>query len=270
MPSGATEFLAAVGCWRDRRLRAKRRRHGVVRRSESRQTTSPSANARAPWGRATTSDSRPAFPDDPPLWPAKSVRLAKRGFLPWPVERRTGPPAKTRLRGGETSTRDCHSGEAVSPTCATKPFARPANGPPATTPATTIGALVRERMPGSHRATKVESGLRRMAAVNRSASRPPLKNIGQSHRGRLQRSLGSVSSTFAPPGPRSPGRGWQSNDRVSAPPESYPGMDLLTKKRIVSESGKRRRSRIEHSPDKMVPKFRPMELGGSGASGRLR
>lgn len=65
MPSGATEFRAAVGCWRDRRLHCKaRRRHGGVRRSESRQTANPSANARAPWGRATTSDSRPAFPDE--------------------------------------------------------------------------------------------------------------------------------------------------------------------------------------------------------------
>ena len=57
------------------------------------------------------------------------------------------PLAKSRLRGGETSTRDCHSGEAVSPTRATRLFARPANGPPTTTLATTIGALVREPCP---------------------------------------------------------------------------------------------------------------------------
>ena len=145
MPSGATEFLAAVGCWRDRRLTAERRRQG-----ESLQTASPSANARAPRGRATTSDSRPTFPDDPPLWPPKSVRLAKGGCLAWSVKTRTGPLAKTRLRGGETSTRDCHSGEAVSPTRPTKQFARPAKGPPTTKPATTVGALVREPMPGIH------------------------------------------------------------------------------------------------------------------------
>ena len=110
--------------------------------------------------------------------------------------------------------------------------------------------------------------------MNPSASRPPLKNIGQSHHGRLQRSLGSVSFTFAqPPGPRSPGRGWNSNPvgRTVSPPRLSGIGPADQNKRIVAESGKRRRSRIDNSPGKMVPKSRPMEpagraqLAGSGS-----
>jgi hypothetical protein len=49
MPSGATEFPAAVGCWRDRRLTAKPppRRSPAKRAAPNRK---PKANARAPRG----------------------------------------------------------------------------------------------------------------------------------------------------------------------------------------------------------------------------
>lgn len=159
MPSAATEFRAAVGCWRDRRLHCKaRRRHGGVRRSESRQTASPSANARARWGRATTSDSRPAFPDESAAL-AGEVGATREAWVSCLVGRKAnGPSSEDPPSRRETSTHDCHSGEAVSPTRATGPFARPANGPPTTTPATTIGALVRERMPGSHRQPRLNRG----------------------------------------------------------------------------------------------------------------
>lgn len=202
MPSGATEFRAAVGCWRDRRLHCKaRRRHGGVRRSGSRQTASPSANARAPWGRETTSDSRPAFLDESAAL-AGEVGATREAWVSCLVGRKANAPSSEdppsrrgnldlrlpfgRSRVADSRDRAVRPARQRSPDDHTRDYDRG------------VGKGTHAGLPP---ATKVESGLRRMAEVNPSASRPPLKNIGQSHHGRLQRSLGSVSSTFAPPGP---------------------------------------------------------------------
>jgi hypothetical protein len=212
VPSGATEFLAAVGCWRYRRLTAKRRRHGGVRRSESRQTASPSANDRA-LGQGNDLQLETRLPRrSAPL--AGEVAATREAWVSSLVGRKANRPSSedSRSRIGNLDARLPFGRSRLADSRA-KQFARPANRPPEdhTRDYDQALVLVRERMPGSHPQPRLNRVLRRMAAVNQSAARPPMKNIGQSHHGRLQRSLGPVSSTFAPlPGPRSSGRGWHS------------------------------------------------------------
>ena len=171
MPSGATEFCAAVGWWRDRRLHCKaRRRRGGVRRSESRQTASPRANARAPWGRATTSDSRPAFADESAAlagevgatreaWVSCLVgRKANRPSSEDPPSRRGNLDARLpfgRSRVADSRDRAVRPARQGSPDDHTRDYDRG------------VGKGTHAGLPP---ATKVESGLRRMAEVNPSAS----------------------------------------------------------------------------------------------------
>jgi hypothetical protein len=109
VPSGATEFLAAVGCWRDRGLTAKRRRHGGVQRSEVTPDRQPKRKRRRP-GAGQRSATR-----DPPSQPIRRFgrrsRCDSRTVGASLVGRKANRPSSQDSRSRiEISMRDCHFG----------------------------------------------------------------------------------------------------------------------------------------------------------------